>query len=264
MPFTFAYITFPAGGQAWTDEAQRAEGLGYSTILLPDTYVTPSPFPYLAAAAVVTKSVKLRSWVLAAPTRTAATTVREVDALQNLSDGRFELGISSGRPDAAAEAAAAGLPWGSAPERRAQVAETVQIVRESVDPAPPVIVTAGGPKALIAAAGYADRIGLAAQPQATEAQLHSMVDVIRSSTNPNIPLTFQIGGIGDHVDGWVRRMTGMTDTELREVGAVGLLDADPAVAAELLEGLYTRWGVDEIIVPSSLTDVFAPVMKRLT
>lgn len=178
----------------------------------------------------MTTTIKLRPWVLAAPMRHPAATVREVSALQMLSDGRFQLGIGAGRPDASSEADKLGMPWGSATARREQVAETVRVVRESVDPAPAVIVAASGPRALAAAAGFADRIGLAAQPQANEADLLPMIETVRAERV--VPLSYQVAGIGAQLQFWVAKKSGMSADDFHSAGAVAVLDADPDKAAD--------------------------------
>lgn len=262
MSMKFAIVITPRSGTEWASAARDAEQQGYRTILLPDTLNTPSPFPALAAVAAVTSTVRLRPNVLAAPLRTAAATVRETAALQLLSDGRFELGIGSGRPDAGSEAERLGMPWGSAAERRAQLADTIAAVRAAVDPAPPVVVAASGPRMLAAAAEFADRILLAAGPQVTEAELADMVRVVRDNTDRDIRFSHQLIGIGDRLPYWTSTRLGLTIDELRAAGAAGVLDADPAAAAEVLENRRAKYGIDEVIIPGELSGAFAPVLAR--
>jgi alkanesulfonate monooxygenase SsuD/methylene tetrahydromethanopterin reductase-like flavin-dependent oxidoreductase (luciferase family) len=264
MSMTFGIIITPRSGAEWARTAQSAEQQGYRTILLPDTLNTTSPFPALAAAAAVTSTVRLRPNVLAAPLRTPAVTVRETAALQLLSDGRFELGIGSGRPDAGAEAERLGMPWGSASRRRDQLVETVTAVREQVDPAPPVIVAANGARMFATAADFADRILLATMPQATEADFAEMVRMVRDHTDRDIRFSQQLVGIGDQIPFWTGKRLGHTAAGLRAAGAAGMLDADPAAAAEVLEYRREKYGIDELVVPGELAEAFAPVLARFT
>src|SRR6476469_3869661 len=130
MAVTFAVVATPGPTQrSWVEQVRMLEDLGYAAVLVPDTLWTVSPFPALAAAAVAAPRIRLRTWVLAAPMRSPAAVVREAKALQQLSDGRFELGIGTGRPGAEDEAARLGMPWGSAPERIAQLETVVTAVR---------------------------------------------------------------------------------------------------------------------------------------
>src|SRR5437763_5113081 len=150
-PFRFGVVAGrPASGADWLSTARNVEALGYDTLLLPDTRYTPSPFPALAAAAAATSMLRVGSWVLAAPFRAPAAVVRETAALQLLSGGRFELGIGTGRPDAAREAALLGEAWGSAADRIARLVDVVTAVREQVSPVPPVVVAGAGPRVLAA------------------------------------------------------------------------------------------------------------------
>src|SRR3954447_1954542 len=150
MTVSFAVVATPRPTQgAWVEQVRMLEDLGYAGVLVPDTLWTASPFPALAAAAVAAPRIRLRTWVLASPMRSPAAVVREAKALQQLSDGRFELGIGTGRPDAATEAARLGMPWGRAADRVAQLESVVTAVREQVAPRPAVVMAASGAKSLV-------------------------------------------------------------------------------------------------------------------
>src|SRR4051812_37483467 len=98
-PFRFGVVAGMGGpAAAWADRARGFEEEGYSTLLVPDTLWTPSPFLALAAAAAGTSTLRLGTWVIASPFRRPAEVVRETKTLQELSGGRFELGIGAGRP----------------------------------------------------------------------------------------------------------------------------------------------------------------------
>ncbi|WP_280306647.1 LLM class flavin-dependent oxidoreductase [Nocardia neocaledoniensis] len=256
----FGIILTPRSGTEWTRAVVDAEQRGYDTLLLPDTLYTPSPLPVLAAAAAVTTTLRLRPNVLAAPLRTAAATVREVAALQLLSDGRFELGIGTGRPDAEREAESLGMPWGSAAERREHLLAAVAAVRARVDPAPPVVVAANGPRALATAAAVADRVLLAAAPDATVDDLARMVGTVTEHSEREVRFTLQLVGIGDQMPTWLTSRLGYTPGKLRDAGAATLLPGDPEAAMAILESHRVRYGIDELIVPGDLADAFAPVM----
>ncbi|MEU8897703.1 LLM class flavin-dependent oxidoreductase [Nocardia sp. NPDC048505] len=254
----FGLIVVPRSGADWVRAVRAAEQQGYRTVLLPDTLYTPSPFPALAAAAAVTSTLRLRPNVLAVPLRHPDALVREVSALQLLSDGRFELGLGAGRPDAAAEAEKLGMPWGSAAERRRQLLDAVAAVRAQVDPAPDIVVAASGARMLAAAAAVADRVLLAAPPQATVAELAEMVRVVRDNTDRDLRFTHQLVGIGDQIPHWLGAHLGLTAESLH--GSAGMLD--PASAAEVLTERRERYGIDELIVPAELARAFAPVAAR--
>ncbi|MGW0329555.1 MULTISPECIES: LLM class flavin-dependent oxidoreductase [unclassified Nocardia] len=258
----FGIVLMPRSGAEWTQAVTGAQAQGYRTLMLPDTLYTPSPLIALAAAAAVTENLRLRPNVLAAPFRSAATTVRETAALQLLSGGRFELGIGTGRPDARTEAERLGMPWGSAGERRNQLIDTITSVRAQVDPSPPVVIAASGPRMLTTAARYADRILLAAAPDATEDDLAEMVGIVTAHTDREIRFTLQLVGIGDQLPSWLSTRLGHTPEKLRAAGAAGLLPSDPQAAVKILESRSERYGIDELIVPGELATAFAPVLER--
>ena len=264
MSMTFGIVITPRSGTEWVRAVQNAEQQGYRTILLPDTLNTPSPFPTLAAAAAATTTVRLRPNVLAAPLRNPAVTVRETATLELLSHGRFELGIGSGRHDASAEAERLGMPWGSAVQRRDQLIATVEAVRAQVDPAPLIVIAANGPRMLTVAAGFADRVLLAAGPEATEDDLAEMVQIVRDNTDREVHFTHQLVGIGDELPFWLSKRLGLTAAGLRAAGSAAVLDSDPAAVAEVLEYRREEYGIDELIVPAELAEAFAPVLAQFT
>ncbi|MFD5176125.1 LLM class flavin-dependent oxidoreductase [Nocardia sp. NPDC058379] len=257
----FGIVLTPSSGPQWTRAVVEAERQGYATVLLPDTLYTPSPLPALAAAAAVTTTLRLRPNVLAAPLRTLGSTVREVAALQLLSDGRFELGLGTGRPDARGEAEKLGMPWGSARERRQQLIDTVAAVRAQVDPAPPIVIAANGPRMLATAAANADRVLLAAAPDATEDELAAMVATVTEHTDRDVRFTLQLVGVGAQLPIWLSARLGYTASALRDAKAAGLLPSDPQAAVDILESRSARYGIDELIVPGELAESFAPTLE---
>jgi hypothetical protein len=193
---------------------------------------------------------------LSAPLRHPAAVVREAAALQLLSDGRLEVGIGIGRPYGEGEAERLGMSWGTPGQRRTLLREVVDAVRRSVNPAPPIAVTASGPKMLSEAAGFADRIGLALGPHATRNDLVRTAEMVRSVRD--MPLTRQLVGIGDVVVGWPPAGPSIDPTT-----AIGILPGDPGAAAAVLQEGLDRFGIDEVIVPSDLADAFLPIIRRL-
>jgi alkanesulfonate monooxygenase SsuD/methylene tetrahydromethanopterin reductase-like flavin-dependent oxidoreductase (luciferase family) len=89
-------------GAELTDTARRAEGFGYSTLLLRDHLVAEpfghqlAPLVALAAAAAATTTLRIGTLVLANDYRHPALLAKEAATLDVLSDGRFELGLGAG------------------------------------------------------------------------------------------------------------------------------------------------------------------------
>jgi alkanesulfonate monooxygenase SsuD/methylene tetrahydromethanopterin reductase-like flavin-dependent oxidoreductase (luciferase family) len=250
---------------------RRWESQGWDAVLIPDTLRTPSPFPALAAAAAVTTRIALRPWVLAAPLRSEAATAREVTALQLLSDGRFELGIGTGRPDAQREAGVLSVPWPSMAGRIAQLERIVERVRQEVTPRPPVVVTAAGPRMIEAAlrlvagpgAGEHDRLGLALPPVTSTAELTERVAQIQAAAPGRVRLTLQIFGVGDRLSGYLRSQGIQSAAELAARGAAGLLPGSPEAAADVLREWQERYGAEEVVVPAEFADSVEPVLRLI-
>jgi len=262
MTVTFAVVATPGPTQeSWVEQVRMLEDLGYASVLVPDTLWTVSPFPALAAAAVAAPRIRLRTWVLAAPMRSPAAVVREAKALQQLSDGRFELGIGTGRPGADDEAARLGMPWGSASERIAQLETVVTAVREEVEPRPPVVMAASGARSLAVAGRVADRVAVALSAEASPADLEAAVSRVRESA-PDVSLSLQAFGVGDRVPEYLARQ-GYSGSALREAGSVVMLPGDPAAIADRAREHAERFGVDEVVVPSDFVREVAPAIAMV-
>jgi probable F420-dependent oxidoreductase len=80
----------------WLELARKAEGSGFSTLLLPDHLGTPSPFPLLATAAEATDELRLGTLVISNDLRHPLHVAHDAATVDILSNGRLELGIGSG------------------------------------------------------------------------------------------------------------------------------------------------------------------------
>src|SRR5438105_11982545 len=95
--FRFGVVAARAGsGQEWLDKARRVESLGFDTLVLPDTLqYSLAPFPALAAAAAVTRTLRVGTFVLANDYRHPVMLAKEAATLDFISGGRLELGIGA-------------------------------------------------------------------------------------------------------------------------------------------------------------------------
>lgn len=81
----------------WAQQLQEAEASGYSAVCMPDHYDTLlSPLPPLAAAACHTTSLNLSAYMLANDFRHPTLTARDAVTVNEISQGRLELGIGAG------------------------------------------------------------------------------------------------------------------------------------------------------------------------
>ncbi len=91
----------PASQRSWCELARRCEQIGMRSLLVSDhPGVGPSPFVALAAAASVTTTLRLGSYVVNAGVRHPLLLASDVATLDVLSDGRAEVGIGAGHTPA--------------------------------------------------------------------------------------------------------------------------------------------------------------------
>ena len=91
----------------WRDRVRRIADSGYSTLLMPDVpQWQPAPGPTLAFAAGLA-DLRVGTWVYASSLRQPWSTAWEAHSLSILTEGRFEMGIGTGRAGVESEL---GLP----------------------------------------------------------------------------------------------------------------------------------------------------------
>src|SRR6516162_10455745 len=148
---------------AWRDRVRRIADSGYSTLLMPDVpQWQPAPAPTLAVAAALA-DLRVGTWVYASPLRPPWMMAWEAHSLSVLTDGRFEIGLGTGRPGIEDELREKGLSVVPPSERLAQVRETVTALRDLDGPDlhTPVVMAVRGQMALALAADLADTVNLA-------------------------------------------------------------------------------------------------------
>jgi probable F420-dependent oxidoreductase len=267
--FRFGVVAGKApSGAEWSATARRAEELGYDTLLIPDTVHTYAPFPALAAAAAVTRSLRLGTYVLSAPNRPPGLVAWEAETLQELSDGRFELGVGGGRPGAERDAEALGGDFGTPAERLRRVAETVAAVRK-LSPAPPVLIAASRPRMLRLAAEQADIVALGLPPQSTEDELGRVVGELREAAGDRFDRlelhlnTAAVVSTLDDLPPWLSRMVGGDPRAMAAAGGIAFLVGTAEQIADLLRRRRDELGISYIGVSGLFMEQFAPVLALL-
>lgn len=87
----------PLDGRSWLDTVREVEGLGYSTLFVPDHFDEGiGPITALAMAAAVTTTINVGTLVLDCDFRHPAVLARELASIDVLSEGRLEVGIGAG------------------------------------------------------------------------------------------------------------------------------------------------------------------------
>ncbi|MDE3086827.1 MAG: TIGR03621 family F420-dependent LLM class oxidoreductase [Acidobacteriota bacterium] len=187
-PFRFAaQLSRPTDltSRGWAELARKAEGLGYSALLMPDHFGEQlAPVPALAAAAAATEHLRLGALVFGNDYRHPVVLAKEAATLDLLSDGRLEIGLGAGwmrsdydqagmaydppatrvgRLEEAVEVLT-GLLGAEGPfsftGRHYRVADHALFPRPVQRPRPPVIVGGGGRRVLSLAGRRADIVSI--------------------------------------------------------------------------------------------------------
>jgi alkanesulfonate monooxygenase SsuD/methylene tetrahydromethanopterin reductase-like flavin-dependent oxidoreductase (luciferase family) len=263
-PFRFGLVAAPRGtGEQWVATARRALDHGFGTLLVPDGLGLHAPMPALATAAAAVPGLRVGPFVLAAPLRPPRSAAWEGHSMTVLTDGRFEFGIGTGRPDARGEVEQVGRPWGSGAQRLEQLKETVAHLRElDGDGHTPVLIAAGGPRALAFAAAEADIVTLAAQPATPRAEVVAMADRLRELAGPREPeISMNVFAVGDEIPPWMARFAG--DVSNLSADTLALLRGTPREMADELRRRRDTLGVSYFAVGEAFAELFAPVAELL-
>jgi probable F420-dependent oxidoreductase len=179
--FRFGVSLFDASSRAKVhDVSRRAEELGFDVIHVPDHLGAPAPFPTLMSAAAATSTLRLGTFVLNSAFYRPALLARDVGALRDLTDGRFELGLGTGYVREEFEAAE--LPYPSARERIDHMQHVIEYMREHL-PDVPILIAGNGDRVLTVAATRADIIGFTGGDQAPGANdpLAKRIEFVRNA-----------------------------------------------------------------------------------
>ncbi|MCA0329132.1 MAG: TIGR03621 family F420-dependent LLM class oxidoreductase [Actinobacteria bacterium] len=186
-PFRFGFVfTGEARADEWRDLARRAEGDGWSTVLVADHFHNPMAcLPLMAMAAGATSTLRVGSYVFANDFRHPALLAKEMATLDVLSGGRVELGIGAGW--AKEEYDGVGIPFEPGPVRASRLEEAVALIKAvlaggavtfagahyrltdyealpvPVQPRIPLLLGGGGPRLMRLAAREADIVGVVPQ-----------------------------------------------------------------------------------------------------
>jgi probable F420-dependent oxidoreductase len=185
LPFRFGVQLSDAGsGAEWREKARKIEGLGYSTLFVPDHFGEQvGPLVALTVAAEATSSLKVGSLVFGNDYRHPVVLAKEVATLDLFSEGRFEFGLGAGWMTSDYDES--GLVEDSAGTRISRMAESLAIMKSlwstgeatfegehyritgakgfpepAQRPHPPIIIGGGGRRVLGIAAREADIVGV--------------------------------------------------------------------------------------------------------
>lgn len=263
--FRFGVVATPRDGPQWRATAQRVADLGYSTLLMPDGLQLLSPIPSLAVAASVA-GLRVGTFVLASPLRRPLAAAWDAHTLSVLTDGRFDLGIGTGIPQARDSAQRMGMPYGTGAERLALLGETIDRLRglDGADRHTPVLVAAGGPKARALAAAKADIVILATDPLATRDEVAAMAaDVAAQAGGREIEVAMNLFVVGDDMPPWAERFVGVDADTLVAHDSLTMLRGHPREMADELRRRRDAFGVSYVSVNAACVEQLAPVVELL-
>ena len=262
-PFRFGVVTpLTTDLSTWRDRVHRIADSGYSTLLMPDVPPwQPAPGPTLAVAATLA-DLRVGTWVYASPLRPAWSTAWEAHSLSVLTEGRFEMGVGTGRPGIEDELRELGLPVVPPSERLAQVRATVTALRDLDGPGlhTPVVMAVRGPKAQALAAELADVVTVAAVPDESRADVAGVARNFRGIRD--IELALHVPVVGDTVAPFMAP----PDTDpaaLRAADSLAILPDDPAAAAEEIQRRREEIGFSYFVFGGDFADALAPVVAEL-
>jgi len=131
--FRFGVVfTGAADRRGFTELARGLEGDGFSSLLVADHYVNPMACtPMITAAAMVTTTLRVGSYVYGNDFRHPALLAKEAATIDVLSEGRFELGIGAGW--LRDEYVQAGVAFDEPGVRVGRFEESVGIIRRLLD-----------------------------------------------------------------------------------------------------------------------------------
>jgi len=273
--FRFGINLFATGERsAWHDQARRVEDLGYDVLLVPDHLGMPAPFPALVSAAEATTRPKLGTLVLNAGFYKPALLARDVAAVGELTDGRFELGLGAGYVEE--EFTAAELPFPSARQRVDYLEHTTIEVNRLLGEAGqrvPLMIAGQGDRVLGLAAKHADIVAIAGARTGAEQglvePLAERVDVIRAAAGDRfdqLELSLLITSVhldGDELDLSLPRRfyPDLSDEEL--LALPGVLHGSERGIADTLHEYREKYGITYFTVTGLSVEPFGKVISQL-
>jgi alkanesulfonate monooxygenase SsuD/methylene tetrahydromethanopterin reductase-like flavin-dependent oxidoreductase (luciferase family) len=246
--------------RTWRERVRRIADAGYSTLLMPDVPGwQPSPAPALAMAATLAPDLRVGTWVYASPFRTPAMLAWEAHSMTELTEGRFELGLGTGRPDIDDDVRAMGMPVVRPGRRLAQVSEAVARLRELDTPArrTPLAMAVRGPRAQALAAEIADIVTFAVTQDVTRAEV---VGLARGFPNQDVEFACHVPVVGDTPEPF---MGGTDAGPLRMMDSMAILPQDPAAAIEEVLRRREEAGFTYFVIGGGSAEAFAPVVAEL-
>lgn len=298
-PFRFSLVTTAGTGQsrtAWASYARRVEELGFDVLHVADHFHNSTVCtPRLAAAAAVTATLRVGSYVYDNDFRHPVLLAREAAEIDLLSDGRMELGIGAGW--ARSEYETVGIPFDPGPVRASRYGEAVEIVRrlhqgetldwsgehyrlsscelgvEPVQRPIPLLLGGGGPRMTTLAAQWADTVAFVPKSlpgggldptEFSQSAFDHKIAVLeaalrRRSTQPpeRAVLVFGLHKSSDEIP-----LEDWTSRDVASTSPYYLVGDSSRVVDEIL-ARRQRWGISHLTFWEENLDAAAKIVQRL-
>ena len=251
---------------ALRDKARRLEDAGFDALYLPDHIGAPAPFPVLTAIAAATSTVRVGTYVLNACFYKPALLARDAAAVNDLSDGRLELGLGAGYVREEFEAAE--LPYPSAGQRVDYLEHVTTYLKKHL-PSVPILIAGNGNRLLTVAAQHADIIGLTgANDRGADDALAERIELVRAAAGDrfaDLVLNLAITGVSDSSGKPDLSMTrryapDLSDEQLLALPSV--LSGSPRDIADTLRGYRETYGLTSVTVQQHHAETFAKVIAE--
>jgi probable F420-dependent oxidoreductase len=300
-PFRFGAVTTDgseSSRRGWAEHARRVEGTGFSTLVVADHFGnTTVCTPRLAAAAMVTTTLRLGSYVYDNDFRHPVLLAREAGEIDVLSDGRMELGVGAGW--ARSEYEMVGLPFDPGPVRAARFEEAIGIIASlhrgervthcgrfyqltdcelGLDPVQqpiPLLLGGGGPRMTRFAAAHADIIGFVPRSlpgggldpaefavQAFTEKIAVLDEAVAGRADGGPERGVLLFYAGPTAEGMPATADGWTSPEILCRSPYALVGDTDEMIDTLVER-RERWGLTYFTCWEKDIDLLAPVVKRL-
>ncbi|KOX06882.1 F420-dependent oxidoreductase [Micromonospora sp. NRRL B-16802] len=301
---TFSVQASPSDAASWCELARRAESAGYDALLVGDhPGGVPAPFVALAAAASVTSTLGLGSYVSNAGVREPVLLATDVATLDLVSDGRARLGIGAGHTPSEWRAVGRERPDVAGRVRRCiAVTEAVrallagdEVTVDSADlvmraarldrPDPvesriPLTVGTANTELLRWAGAHADVVGLTGfgrtladghnhEVRWRAAQLDAQLAAVAAGAAgrdypPVLEALVQHVAVGDGAQAAAEQIAGETGLTVDELLATPfVLIGSPDEIVAAVAAHRRRWGVTRYVVRADALDPLTPLLPRL-
>jgi probable F420-dependent oxidoreductase len=264
-----------ADGHDWAEQARKAEGLGYSTLFLPDHFGDQlAPMPAIMAAADATTDLKVGALVFDNDYKHPVVFAKEIATIDVLSGGRVELGLGAGWMNTDYEQS--GIQHDSAKVRVDRMEEGITVMKGLFaegpfsfegdhytitahdalpkpvqKPHPPFLIGGGGKRVLSIAAREADIVGINPAIRSGNVDAESAADATAEAT--------------DRKYAWVKEAAGerFDDLEINCLCFAVIITDDPTPVHEMMAGMFAVTTDEVADVPHIMVGTVESICEQL-